>query len=45
MILIDEEELWIVNLPLEIRILWVMWAQSMKYKLILGFKEIYPKRQ
>ena len=29
MIPIDEEEMWTMNLPLEVRISWVMWAQSM----------------
>ena len=45
MIPIDKKELWTMNLPLEIRILWAMRAQSMRYKLVLGFKEIYPKNQ
>ena len=38
MIPIDEKEMWAINLPLEVRISRAMWAQSMRYKLILGFK-------
>ena len=38
MIHIDEEEMWTMNPPLEVRILRTMWAQSMRYKLILGIK-------
>ena len=38
MIHIDEEEMWTMNPPLEVRILRTMLAQSMRYKLILGIK-------
>ena len=45
MIPIDEDEMWTMNPPFEVRILWAMWAKSMRYKLILGFKKIYQKKK
>ena len=43
---IDEEEMSIMNSPLEVKILWAMWAQSLELNKIWAFwvlKEIYPK--